>query len=813
MSKSVVKTPSYSPGTLKSWQQKDQTFEFTCDKGVILQVFILNDDMIRFRFQTRGYIETDFSYAIDPGFTSTPVTVQVEEKSAGIELRTARLKVLVKKSGLKHTVKDLAGNTLLEDDKGFHWEEDPFGGDIVMMSKVSHDDEYYFGLGDKSCSLNLKGKRLQNWVTDSFGYGADSDPLYRAIPFYFSLNTGNACGIFFDNSFRSYFDFAGERENATSFWAHGGEMNYYFIYGPEMMRVAERYTDLTGRPDMPPLWALGFHQCKWSYYPESEVKELADNFRKKQIPCDAIYLDIDYMDGYRCFTWNLEHFPDPPRMIKELKDQGFETVVMIDPGIKVDPDYFVYREGLENDYFARRADGPYLKGKVWPGDCYFPDYTRPEVRKWWGGLYKDLIRKVGISGFWNDMNEPAFFNTLSKTAPDDARFDYDGHSGSHRKAHNIYGMQMSRASYEGMKELGYPKRPFLITRATYAGGQRYASAWTGDNNATWEHLQLANKQCQRMSISGFSFIGSDIGGFNGVPDGELFTRWVQVGLFHPLFRVHSIGFNDVGDDEVDTEAIEENKASEVNRDQEPWSFGEPYTAAVRKAIELRYKLLPYLYTAFYQYSSKGTPILRPNSFLDQHDPETLDRMEEFGFGDHILACPISEQGVEGRYLYLPKGQWYCYRSEKPIMGEQEIWTETALDEIPMYIRAGAVIPTAPVMQYSSEKKIETLSLHVYYKNGKETSQLYVDASEGFDYKEGAFSLRNFETKGGTLSFRIKQQMEGSYMPDYDKFKVVFHGLPFKANKCIVDGVDTEIIFTSFTTDILVDRDFEQIEIA
>lgn len=811
--KSVVKKPSYSPGNLISWSRDQQTFNFSCDKGVILQVIVLGDDMIRFRFQTQGYIEKDFSYAIDPAFEQRPTEILAEEKTQYVELKTSLLKVQVHKSGLRHTVKDKKGNILMDDDKGFHWEEDSYGSDIVMMSKVSHEDEYYFGLGDKSCALNLRGERLNNWATDSFGYGPETDPLYRAIPFYFSLFDGRSYGIFFDNSFRSYFDFAAEREDATSFWAHGGEMNYYFIYGPEMMQVAERYTDLTGRPELPPLWALGFHQCKWSYYPEAEVKSIAEEFRSRKIPCDAIYLDIDYMDGYRCFTWNLDHFPDPPRMIAELKEQGFETVVMIDPGIKVDPDYFVYKEGIENDYFARRMDGPYLKGKVWPGDCYFPDYTRPEVREWWGGLYKDLIRKVGISGFWNDMNEPAFFGVDSKTAPMDARFDYDGHPGSHRKAHNIYGMQMSRASYDGIKELSYPKRPFLITRATYSGGQRFASVWTGDNNATWEHLQLANTQSQRMSISGFSFIGSDIGGFNGVPDGELFTRWVQVGMFHPLFRVHSIGFNDVGDDEIDEEVLEKNKASELNRDQEPWSFGEPYTAAVKKAIELRYKLLPYLYTAFYQYSSKGTPILRPGSFLDQHDPETLDRMEEFCFGDHILACPISEKGAEGRYLYLPKGQWYCYRSEKPILGEQEIWTDTALDEIPMYIRAGAVIPTAPVMQYSSEKKIEQLSLHVYYKNGKESSQLYADANEGYDYQEGGYTLRNFHTKGGTLSFGLKQEIEGNFKPDYDKFKVVFHGLPFKADKCMVDGKPVEISFTPFTTDVIVDRDFTQIEIA
>ena len=248
-------------------------------------------------------------------------------------------------------------------------------------------------MGDKPQHLNLKGHRFENWATDSYAFGKDTDPIYKAIPFYTGLHNNKSYGIFFDNTFRTYFDFCHERRNVTSFWAQGGEMNYYFFYGPKMQDVVTSYTDLTGTPELPPpLWALGYHQCKWSYYPESNVKEVTAKFRALKIPCDAIYLDIDYMEGFRCFTWSKDYFPDPKRMVKELADDGFKTVVIIDPGIKIDNEYSVFKEGLDKDYFCKRADGPYMKGKVWPGECYFPDFTRPEVRKWWAGLFKSLLK-------------------------------------------------------------------------------------------------------------------------------------------------------------------------------------------------------------------------------------------------------------------------------------------------------------------------------------------------------------------------------------------------------------------------------------
>lgn len=800
------------PGQLTKWREEmPQVLRFDCDNQVCLRVHILGEDLIRFRFSTRHRFEDDFSYAIDPNFAKEKVKVKVIEREKFIRIQTPKLEVRLEKLGLKTKISDRKGHLLCEDDKGFHWEVDRHGSDIVQMSKVAQEDEVYYGLGDKSCHLNLRGERKQQWVTDSFGYGPDSDPLYRAVPFYYALHGGQAYGVFFDNTFETFFDFARERQDATSFWSHGGEMNYYFFYGPELLRVAERYTDLTGRPEMPPIWALGFHQCKWSYYPESEVKQIAHEFRSRQIPCDAIYLDIDYMNEYRCFTWDESKFPDPTRMIDELKADGFQTVVMIDPGIKVDPGYWVYEEGMDRDAFCRRSDGPHMVGKVWPGDCVWPDYTRPDVREWWAGLYRDLIRKNGVAGFWNDMNEPAVFEVETKTFPDDVRHDYDGHPCSHRKAHNVYGMQMSRASFDGIKQFNYPNRPFLITRATYSGGQRFASAWTGDNNANWEHLLLANTQCQRMAISGFSHIGTDIGGFNGQPDGELFVRWLQVGVFHPLMRVHSIGYNDAGDEAVDIDTVAANMAREL-RDQEPWSFGEQYTEIAKKAIELRYHLLPYLYTTFWQYVQAGTPVLRPLSFLDQHDPETHNRQEEFGVGDNLLVCPISEPGATGRFLYLPKGNWYEFQTDQSVKGGQEVYCEAAVDEIPMYVRAGAVMPYAPVMQYTNERPIHTLELHVYYKHGHHESVLYTDEGEGYDYEQDGFRLHSFSVNGSLTSLSLSQRQQGEFEPSYQQYRIIFHGLPFTAAECMVDSDVAEIKRQDRTIEILINRDFRRIDL-
>ncbi len=811
MNSTAIQTHEKFPGTLTGWELDQNLLVCHTDNHVLLHVHVLTDDILRLRFGPIGYMPKDFSYAIDPDFKPSWSSLEVREEEEFLIVETATVVLKLSRLGLRASFYQRGGQLLLEDEKGFHWEKGEHGGQIVMMSKKAHPTEHYFGLGDKSCHLNLRGNRLKNWALDCFGYHSNSDPLYRSIPFYYGLREGEAYGVFFDNSFQTYFDFAHEREEATSFWAHGGEMNYYFINGPELMDVARNYALLTGRPELPPKWALGFHQCKWSYYPETRVRELAHEFRSREIPCDAIYLDIDYMDGYRCFTWNNDYFPNPRKMIDDLRKQGFRTVVIIDPGIKIDLDYWVFQEGLERDAYLKRLDGPYAQGKVWPGECYFPDYTNPQVREWWGSLFRDLVRKDGVNGVWNDMNEPAVFEVETKTLPMDVMFDYEGNPGSHRKAHNIYGMQMARASFEGVKNFAYPNRPFLITRASYSGGQRYASLWTGDNVANWEHLWLANIQAQRLAVSGFSFIGSDIGGFNDMPDGELFTRWIQLGIFHPLCRVHSIGYNDAGDAAVDDEAVAAN-AARGDRDQEPWSFGEPYTTIVRKAIELRYRFMPVMYTAFRQHVQHGIPVLRPLSFQDQRDPETLHRMEEFCLGDHLLVAPVIQQGAEERGLYLPKGTWYTFPEGEAIEGGQEYMSIVDLATIPMYVRGGAVLPIGPVMQYTDERVLDQLELHVYFADGETHSEWYHDDGDGYGYEEGDYHLSRFTTLGEAHQLTMTQAIEGDHELAFTHYKVVVHGLDFKGRRCQVDGKPVSFLRRQSTIEVRVPVEFEELVI-
>lgn len=757
------------PSKIISYKKNLDTLSFTSENNVVLQITVHRDSVLRFRYATSGVFEKDFSYAITKYASRGYNFLEVSEDTEKYIIITSKLICHVSKSDMRTAMYDVKDNTLIcEDELGFHWEESyEFGSDIVKMSKTAQEGESYFGLGDKPVDNNLKGKRFENWVTDSYAYGKNTDPIYKAIPFYTGLHHKKSYGIFFDNTFRSFFDFCSERRNITSFWAQGGEMNYYFIYGPQMVDVVSKYTDLTGKPhELPALWTLGYHQCKWSYYPESKVKEVTSKFRELQIPCDAIYLDIDYMEGFRCFTWSKEHFPDPKRMVKELADDGFKTIVIIDPGIKIDNEYSIFKEGLEKDYFCKRADGPYMKGKVWPGECYFPDFTNPEVREWWSNLFKELVEDIGVKGVWNDMNEPAVMEVPGKTFPNDVRHDYDGNRCSHRKAHNVYGMQMARATYQGLKKFAYPKRPFVITRAAYSGTQRYTSSWTGDNVASWEHLTIANLQAQRMCMSGFSFIGSDIGGFAEQPNGELFARWIQLGVFHPFCRTHSSG--DHGD-------------------QEPWAFGNDITDIVRKFIEIRYQLLPYLYTAFWRYAKEGVPILKSLVLYDQMDTHTHYRNDEFVFGEKILACPVTEPNAKGRRMYFPIGNWYSFWDDSLVVGGKEHWVDADLDSMPIFIKEGAIIPKYPVQQYVGEKVIEELILDVYYKEGDETSQVFEDANDGYDYIKGRYSLRDFKLVGKENSLMIQQFKSGKYTTPYQTLKIKFHGLPFKIAKIQIDN--------------------------
>lgn len=775
-------------GVPNNVDQQGNKFYFS-DGDAKVEVTVVADEIIRVRLAPHGVFLEEFSYAV-PKLNQKATVFALHEDAIEFRVSTNVVSCHIRKEDFFISFSDSQNHITSADAVPMHWEENvKFGGYYVYCTKTCHDQESFFGLGDKPTELNLRGKRLKNWNTDAYSFAWNQDPLYRSIPFYISLNEGIAHGIFFDNTFKAHFDFGAEDSTKTSFWADGGELQYYYIHGPHMMDVVKSYHSLTGTHPMPPLWALGYHQCRWSYYPESKVKKIANGFRENKIPCDGIYLDIDYMDGYRCFTWNRKYFPDPKKMIRELAADGFKTVVIIDPGIRVDDNYSVFKEGKEKRYFCRRCDDYFMEGHVWPGRCQFPDFTNPEVRDWWGGLFDELVQ-LGVAGVWNDMNEPAVFG--AGTFPDDVRHQYDGFRGSHRKAHNVYGMQMVRATYEGLRKLLKNKRPFTITRAGYSGVQRYSSVWTGDNVASWEHLKLGNIQMQRLSTSGIPFCGTDIGGFSGEPDGELFTRWIQLGTFSPFMRAHSAG---------DT------------KEREPWSFGEPFTAINRKFIELRYRLLPYLYSTFWEHHRYGFPILRPIAMQEQEEISNHFRQDEFTYGDKILICPVMEPGQQSRKVYLPKGKWFNYWTLELVDGGQEVEVPTPLETIPIFVKAGSVIPEYPVMQYVGEKEIEEVKLNVYFSNYEVNSFLFEDYGETFAYEQDIYLEKKFVVSGKSTVLTIQQSMEGLYTPRYEAYYFNVIGLPFKPSKILADGKDVPYsVDDNKCVEFKFTKNFKQIEI-
>ncbi len=687
------------------------------------------------------------------------------EKDSELIIKTDKLVIKLKKENFLLEVFNKQGKLIHKDHNEYAlgWKKQK-----VRAWKSFEQSQRFYGLGEKTGWLDKKGRLYEMWNHDTFlPHVSDTDPLYQSIPFLIAFNPKNSYGIYFDNSYKSFFDLGSEGQDYYSFWAEGGELDYYFINGPSLKDVVSKYSQITGTMQLPPKWSLGYHQSRYSYYPQTEVEQLLKTFRDKEIPCDAFHFDIHYMDQYKIYTWDEDRFPDPKAMLSKMEENGVKAVTIIDPGVKKDPEYKLYQEGMENDYFCKYLDGKVFIDKVWPGNCAFPDFTQSKVRDWWSGLQKDYT-DLGVKGIWNDMNEPAAFNK-SDTMDVEVMHQNDGDSGTHRRFHNLYGFLEDKATFEGLKESLDNERPFVLTRAGFAGIQRYSAVWTGDNRSFWDHIKLAMPMLMNMGLSGITFCGTDVGGFTGNSNGELLTRWTQMGAFVPFFRNH-----------CEVRAVS----------QEPWSFGEKYEKIIKKYIELRYKFITHIYNLFYQAAETGIPLMRPLIMEFPADRQCQNLSDQFMIGDSVLVAPVYQPDKDKRMLYLPEGKWIDFWSKEVYQGGEYLIVDAPLEKMPIFIKAGSILPLNDKLNYIGEKEIECLELNVFLneENNLGSYELYDDDGLSYNYENGVYNITEFKYQytDNQIMFNIDRKKK-NYQQEFKDYKMIFNNLNKDPLSIYVDG--------------------------
>ena len=629
--------------------------------------------------------------------------------------------------------------------------------------------EAYLGFGERVGGLDKRGMHLTFWNTDVVPHHPDTDPLYQSIPFFIGLRDGVAWGLFLDESWRSEADVARDDPSVLRWDSSGPELDVYLIAGPQIETVVERFTALTGRTPLAPLWALGHQQSRWGYESEREIRSVLEGYERHGLPLDAIYTDIDYQDAYKVWRWDGSRYPNPVKLVQDAAQQGVKVIPIIDPGIKLELGYSVYEEARDRDYLVRLDRGDVLVGEVWPRPAVYPDFTRADVRDWWGEQHK-AFTDIGIAGFWNDMNEPSCFalqdtsggfttdGSLSsgvgriegKTLPYDARHGEK----RHLEVHNVYGLTMCQSTREALERLEPTKRPFVLTRAGFAGIQRYSAVWTGDNSSYWAHLEQSVAMLLGLGLSGVAFTGADIAGFAGDTTPELLTRWYQLGVFYPLMRNHS---------------------AKGTIHQEPWRFGDATLQLVRESLDRRYRLLPTLYTLMLEATKTGLPVLRPLVMLDQSDLECLSANDQLMFGDALLVAPVVRPNATKRLVYLPKGVWlefHNFAAGAILGGGRHVIADAPLGVTPIYLCAGAAIALTAPDKHTSTANWASLEWHIHAADAIAGS-LIEDAGDG--YGDSRVTQLSGSLEAQTLI--LERSVTGAFQVTRDTETLHVYGLP------------------------------------
>lgn len=740
----------------------------------LLRIDVIRADILRIKISRGRHFDEQPTFAVCANLNAHQATFNLDITAERALLDTGQITLTLGRTPFHLEARRKDGSlvfTSMPEQDGSSWAYATLNDEFVVYRSCRQQDAF-LGLGEKTGRLNRKGEDYTLWNTDVLngsavaefkaGYPAGHpradetstgfDPYYVSIPFFYHLSAEGsaAAGFFVDNGYRARFDFSPAAEYGFHFL--GGQYTEYIFAGPQLSDILAGYTWLTGRMQPPPLWSLGYHQCRWHAYTQTTLEALADQVRTHKIPCDTLWLDIDYMDGYRVFTWNQEAFPDSTATLKRLSDQGFRAITIIDPGVKFDPGYPVYDQAVERDVLCKTEQGATYIGQVWPGKTVFPDFVTPEARAWWGELNAAHV-KSGLAGIWNDMNEPA----TGDIRPDAMRFGKGQYS--HARFHNQYALLMAMGTTEGLLQAMPDRRTFVLSRAGFAGIQRYAANWMGDNLSRWDHLWMSLPMGMGLGLSGQPFIGADIGGFSGNANPELFTRWIQCGALVPFCRNHS---------------------STGHIDQYPWSFGEVYEELARQALEMRYKLLPYIYSAFMHSAETGAPVQQALVFAFQNDPTLRDIDDQYLLGSQLLVAPVYTPGTTSRHVYLPEGSWYDWHSGECLPGKRFITAATPMDMIPVYARGGAVIPTWPEAPATTDgHHPEKIELHIFVPlaDGEYSSMLHEDDGLTFAFQNGNFLRTTFSLRRSGNQINLHGQVSGHGYPEFARqaFELVWHG--------------------------------------
>ena len=746
--------------SLRSIRETAAGFAAVADNAAV-EVDLYGPDTVRVSIRRPEAPAEPFSYAVIARPSRGNAAMALE--SDPIALTTDHFRLEMDRDPIRFRLKTLDGRLVNADDPAFGTS---WIGEEVTTYKRLMPGERFLGLGEKTGDLDRAGSAFENWNTDAFGYPAEGgQPLYASIPFFIGVHSGLVYGLFLDNSHRTRFNFGAANHRFSSFSAEAGAMDYYLFHGETIADILRAYTRLTGRAPLPPLWSLGFQQCRYSYFPDSEVLRIARTFREKKIPADAIYLDIHYMDRYKVFTWDPERFPDPAGLTRSLRELGFRTVVILDPGIKTEPGYAAFEDGKRNDVFLRYPDGERWTAEVWPGRCHFPDFTKPTARSWWANRVAALARQ-GVEGFWTDMNEPAVWG---REVPNLIVFDREGRGATHRTARNVYGMQMARATRKGAESVRADRRAFVLSRAGFAGIQRYAALWTGDNISSDDHLMAGVRLVNSLGMSGVAFAGVDIGGFAGEAAPDLFARWIAIGALSPLCRAHTMA---------------------NSRSAEPWAFGERVEGITRNYLNLRYRLLPYIYAAFETAARTGTPVARPLAFEFPHDPLAYAPayQSQYLFGDHLLVVPVRSDERIAR-VYLPAGLWYDFYTDERIAGPCERYAEAPPERLPLFVRGGGVLTMTPPRPHTGAAPAGPLRFHLYPVRPGDpaaTSAVYEDDGDSPACRDGLFLRRELTLAPGRFRW---SRARGRFISPHKSVELVFHGgEPTDLARLTVDGI-------------------------